>query len=257
MTTELTVLLETLMQTFIKQSELQEAESPVKMAKLKALETGIHLAIADINVGFEATTTLTKTIKEKKLRQPQMYKLKKECCAMLANCYQNTRKKSTEVQLCQEAGIVAEPDTAVKMFKQVLTKLVDTKWKKLHRLMVYWHNARNLCVRWRSLKFAGFKFGEDRLDASFYDVLNTQKTYEELWTAVKFLLTLFHGQAAVERGFSVNKEALAPNLKEDILKAIHLVHDTISAEHIEIIEFVITDNLLTSCSYANNRYKII
>ena len=25
--------------------------------------------------------------------------------------------------------IFAEPDTAVKMFKQVLTKLVDTKWR--------------------------------------------------------------------------------------------------------------------------------
>ena len=39
------------------------------------------------------------------------------------NGYQNTRKKSTEVQLCQEAGklyprlIIVEPDTALKMFK--------------------------------------------------------------------------------------------------------------------------------------------
>ena len=64
-------------------------------------------------------------------------------------------------------------------------------------------------------KCAGFKFGEDRLDGFFYDVLNTQMTYEDLWTTVKFLLTLSHDQAAVERGFSVSKEALAPNLKEE------------------------------------------
>ena len=56
-------------------------------------------------------------------------------CNVGNNCYQNTRKKCTEVKLFQEADnldprlIVAEPDTAVKMFKQVLTKLVDTKWK--------------------------------------------------------------------------------------------------------------------------------
>ena len=101
-----------------------------------------------------------------------------------------------------------------------------------------------------------FKFGEERLDAFFCDVLNTQKTFEDLWTTVKFLLTLSHGQAAVERGFSVNKEAYAPNLKEDSLKAIHSVHDSISAEQIEITELVITDGLLTSCSHANNRCKI-
>ena len=105
-------------------------------------------------------------------------------------------------------------------------------------------------------KFAGFKFGEDRLDAFFYDVFNTQKRYEDLWTTVKFLLTLSHGHTAVERGFSVNKEALAQNLKEDSLEAICLVHDTISAKEIEIVEFVITDELLTSSSHANNRFKM-
>ena len=83
------------------------------------------------------------------------------------------------------------------------------------------------------------------MDAFFYYVLITQKTYEDLWITVKFLLTLSHHQATVDRGFSVNKEALSPNPKEDILKAIHLAHDTISAEQIEIAEFVITDELLT------------
>ena len=34
MTTEVTVILETLMQEFIKQSELQAANSPAKIAKL-------------------------------------------------------------------------------------------------------------------------------------------------------------------------------------------------------------------------------
>ena len=43
MTTEATVLLETLMQKFIKQSELQAANSPAKIAKLNVLETGVQL----------------------------------------------------------------------------------------------------------------------------------------------------------------------------------------------------------------------
>ena len=60
-TTEVTVLLETLMQKFIKQSKLQAVDSPAKIAKLSVLETGIHLATADIDVGF------TKALKEKNL----------------------------------------------------------------------------------------------------------------------------------------------------------------------------------------------
>ena len=57
MITEVTVLLETLMQNFIKQSELQAANSPTKIVKLNVLEIGIHLATADIDVGFAVTAT--------------------------------------------------------------------------------------------------------------------------------------------------------------------------------------------------------
>ena len=68
-TTEVTVLLETLMQKFIKQSEMQAANSAVKIAKLNVMETSIHLAPSDVDVGFAAAATLSKVTKEKKLSQ--------------------------------------------------------------------------------------------------------------------------------------------------------------------------------------------
>ena len=93
MTTEVTVLLETWMQKFIKQRELQAANRPAKLAKLNALETGIHLATADIDVGFAATATLTNAVKGKKLRQLQV-EVKKECCAMLATIVTKIQERS-------------------------------------------------------------------------------------------------------------------------------------------------------------------
>ena len=41
-----------------------------------------------------------------------------------------------------------------------------------------------------------------------------QVEYQDLWLTMQLLLTLSHGQATVERGFSVNKEVLTPNLQE-------------------------------------------
>lgn len=38
--------------------------------------------------------------------------------------------------------------------------------------------------------------------------------YASLWDLIKCLLTLSHGQAAVERGYSVNKDMLVKKLKE-------------------------------------------
>ena len=46
---------------------MQAANSLVKIAKLNVMETGIHVAPSDVDVGFAAAATLTKAYKEKKL----------------------------------------------------------------------------------------------------------------------------------------------------------------------------------------------
>ena len=94
------------------------------------------------------------------------------------------------------------------------------------------------------------------MDIFFFEELNQQKTYESLWCTIQLLLTVSHGQAAVERGFSVSKDVLAPNLKVVSLTALPLIHDTISEGQIEIGDYIITDELLTSCSHASNRYRM-
>ena len=82
------------MQKFIKQSEMQAANSPVKIAKLNVMETGIHVAPFDVDVGFAVTATLTKAYKEKKLSQQQVFELKKECCAMLTAVVTKIQERS-------------------------------------------------------------------------------------------------------------------------------------------------------------------
>ena len=122
--TEVTVLLETLMQKFIKQSEIQAAKSPVKIAKLNVMETGIYVAPSDVNVGFTATASLTKAYKEKKLKSGQVFELKKECCAMLAAIVTKIQERSPlkysfarKLIRLDPRLVTAEPDRAVAMFR--------------------------------------------------------------------------------------------------------------------------------------------
>ena len=67
--TEITVLLETLMQKFTKQSEMQAANSAVKIAKLNIMETSIYLGPSDVDLGVAAAAALSKVTKEKKISQ--------------------------------------------------------------------------------------------------------------------------------------------------------------------------------------------
>ena len=155
--------------------------------------------------------------------------------------------------------VAAEPDRAVAMFREVLTKLFDKKWRTAEQADQVWMQYKKLVSevkQYHKGKFAGFTFGVDRLDTFFFEVLNRQKIYESLWCTIQLLLTMSHSQAAVERGFSVNKDVLAPNLKAVSLTALHLIHDSISEGQIEIGDYIITDKLLTSCSHATNRYRM-
>ena len=114
-----------------------------------------------------------------------MYEFKKESCAVLAKIVTKVQERhpqkynfARKVASLDPRLIGEELDTTVKVFKQVLTQLVDTKWRTNEQAR--WcidTSTRNLCLEMKQFhheKCAGFKFGEDRLDAFFCAVLNTQ-----------------------------------------------------------------------------------
>jgi len=50
-------------------------------------------------------------------------------------------------------------------------------------------------------------------------------TYSKLWKVVKMLLVLSHGQATVERGFSMNKQVETEHLYEESVVAKRTICD--------------------------------
>ena len=64
---------------------------------------------------------------------------------------------------------------------------------------------------------------------------------------MEMCLVLSHGQATVERGFSVNADMLLPNMLQSSLVSRRLVYDTLSSMNLEVSEFEVTDDLLQHC----------
>ena len=77
-----------------------------------------------------------------------------------------------------------------------------------------------------------------------------------LWSVVKMLLILSHGQATVERGFSVNREVDNDKLHADTFCCRHLICDTVA--YYGGIYALDTRNkaLLLSCSSAWHKYQL-
>ncbi|KAH8020099.1 hypothetical protein HPB51_024461 [Rhipicephalus microplus] len=58
-----------------------------------------------------------------------------------------------------------------------------------------------------------FEKSVNRLDEFFRELLSFYPSYKELWETTKLLLVLSHGQASVERWFSVNCQIFVENFK--------------------------------------------
>ena len=91
-----------------------------------------------------------------------------------------------------------------------------------------------------------------RLDA-FYDAFFKHKPeFSNLWKVAKIILALSHGQAQVERGFSINKDISTTNMRLQTLVAKRRVDDHLN--HCGGIDgLVITSTLRTSCLTSHRR----
>ena len=88
-------------------------------------------------------------------------------CNAGSYCYQNTGKKPSEVQFARKLIclyprlIAAEPDRAVAMFREVLTKFVDKKWRTPEQADDIWMKYKKLVSEVKQFhkdKFPVFKF---------------------------------------------------------------------------------------------------
>ena len=68
------------------------------------------------------------------------------------------------------------------------------------------------------------------------------------------MFTLCHGQATVERGFSVYKELLVENQQQTSLTSQRLIGDYVSDFSKPISEIPLTNGMLKSCRLAHSRY---
>ena len=94
---------------------------------------------------------------------------------------------------------------------------------------------------------------DDRLDVFSLETMD-KAAYGHLWKVVAQVLLLSHGQASVERGFSVNKQMEVTNLQEDTFVAQRLVHDHITAVG-GIMGVSLDKDLVRSCVASRARYQ--
>lgn len=93
---------------------------------------------------------------------------------------------------------------------------------------------------------------KSRVDIFLHKHMNG--AYPEFWSFVEKLL-LSHGQATVERGFSINKELETWNVEEDTVVSQRLICDYVRVCG-GVTKVPLTKEMLNHCATARNRYRM-
>ena len=144
-----------------------------------------------------------------------MLEFRKECESILVTTVTKIQERrplkynlARKLSSLDPRVMVSNPEKAAKMFQQVLQRLIETRWKTLEEadtVLAQYGKLASDAKKYHLDKFLSFRIATDRLDSFLFAVLHEQKESQHLWITVQLLLTLSHGQATVERGFSVNK----------------------------------------------------
>ena len=103
--------------------------------------------------------------------------------------------------------------------------------------------------------FIGYDRSNKRLDDFYFRDINITK-YPDLAFVVKLVLTLSHGQASVERGFSVDKAIIINNISIDCIVGKHLVRDCMLTNNPRPHNAQITSNLKVAYKSARQKYLL-
>jgi len=80
--------------------------------------------------------------------------------------------------------------------------------------------------------------------------------YRKLWNVIRMLLVLLHGQASVERGFSINKQTEEVSLQTETFVAKRIICDHVSYMG-DIANVDVTERVTAGCNWCKTEMQLV
>ncbi|XP_063076306.1 uncharacterized protein LOC134466336 [Engraulis encrasicolus] len=226
-------------------------------------EKSSQVPVKAVDIGIGAENAIKELKKQSRATgELSVLQFRKDCMEGLVRIVRKIQEKSPlkystvrQMRCLNPARMYSSPDLCQTQMKGLVKQFLQDK-----RLdggvsasdVILQQFAQLLSDVRRDPSFPAFKPMETRLDAFLHQHVSGR--HPELWAFMQKLLVLSHGQATVERGFSINKEVETCNMQEDTLVAHRIVCDFVSS-HGGVSKVPLTQELLSSVSSARSRYR--
>lgn len=251
---DLETVLRKLLMKFLKCSILS-AKGIVGLLKVDVDNVENHIPLEKVDIGYKAE----QIIKNSRVSSRDVFQFRMECKQFLISATKKVLERSPlkfvfvrGLSSLDPRQMCSKPDECLTGFRKVLDTLIaagriaehfrDTVLAEYTELL---HEQKH--------KLRQYDKSVDRLDEFYPDLLKFSSSYSELWTIVKLLLVLSHGQATVERGFSVNRQVCVENLKDLSYVSQRVVCDAVEKAG-GVLQVPITRELRMAVSAARHKY---
>ena len=246
----------------IEPEEMKNITSVYQLLKVDFADKDIYLSARSIETGAKANAILNKLFADKKISERQVLQFKMDCKKFVMTSVEKMLAKSPinyslvrSLTCLNPNNLANKQDLCRKRFKNVLIRLSEAgKFDKMDEAAREFNEFLDDVVDEKIDLFEKFDSNNSRLDKFWFKYLNGKDKYKNLWEAVRKCLLLSHGQAEVERGFSINKHTIQDNLSNDGLTAKRVVGDFIRKSG-GIDKIKITPQMIVSCASSRSRYR--
>lgn len=261
---DLSYMVRTLMGCFIKSDKLSDVSDEKLSTMLDDSQKEHRLTYKKVELGYLTEKHLKEAVKQG-ISDRNVLEFRTDCIKFLEQAVKKILDKCPlsyslvrHLSCFNPQAMATKPQESKSRFKKVVGSLACCNRIKEEDcdtiIQQYGTFVENIPV-FGSDKFVNFnhKVESERLDELFTTYM-AGDSYSKLLEVVRIILVLSHGQASVERGFSINKEIEVENMKEHTLVAHRLICDKVKASG-GVLKVPITKPLLASCSLARQKYE--
>ena len=226
---DLPKITKSLLQKFVKSEVVAETFSSGKFCKLDIMDPTNHVELSNIDVGFAANEELIKLKRSKKVSNLQSLQIKSECKSFVLKLKEKIREKCPLKYILLKyltsldpKKMAEEKDFCRKNFDELLREMIKANRitggpSACDEIRSQFHDFIDCAVPKKLSAFSNFNHlnASSRVDVVMYKEMGQKLEYQRLCGVVQEMLLLSHGQATVERGFSVERQVKRHNLTEE------------------------------------------
>jgi len=255
-----------LLEIIVKPKIIESCKSARQLKEIDLSDKNNLLPLEKINTGFAVDNVIKDLIRSDTVTSVEVKKFRAGAqlfvVAMLTKLFERCPLGSAILRCAS----IFDPSRMSEMSKEK----IQEKWKGLLRcLMELGIMAPQRCDRATTefkafiiedlpqyqAEFRSFSPENDKLDEFYFRKLRLSK-YNEVSFVVKLLLTISHGQAAVERGFSNNNDILKTNMSPETVIAKRLIKDHMLAHELKPHTIEVTKAMVKAYRNAHAKYKL-